>query len=127
MSLPHPEELYHHPEEAIQAEGSVSLGPVRTQIAAFFKAFADPTRVGIIEALLETELCVDDLARLLGLTQSAVSHQLRVLRNLRVVKWRREGKEVFYSLHDAHPKDAFLPGRMHIKHNEEEQLLNQKG
>ena len=66
------------------------------QVAEIFKALADPTRVRILHALLHAELCVGDLAAVLGMTESAVSHQLRLLRGLRVVRARREGKLVFY-------------------------------
>jgi ArsR family transcriptional regulator len=71
-------------------------------LAETFSALSDPTRVRIITALTEQELCVFDLARLLGLTGSAVSHQLRLLRGQRLVKYRKEGKIAYYSLDDDH-------------------------
>jgi DNA-binding transcriptional ArsR family regulator len=71
-------------------------------LAETFSALSDPTRVRIITALAEQELCVFDLARLLGLTGSAVSHQLRLLRGQRLVKYRKEGKVAYYSLDDDH-------------------------
>ncbi|NJD62949.1 MAG: winged helix-turn-helix transcriptional regulator [Deltaproteobacteria bacterium] len=71
-------------------------------LAETFSALSDPTRVRIITALTEQELCVFDLARLLGLTGSAVSHQLRLLRGQRLVKYRKEGKVAYYSLDDDH-------------------------
>ena len=71
-------------------------------LAETFSALSDPTRVRIIAALTEQELCVFDLARLLGLTGSAVSHQLRLLRGQRLVKYRKEGKIAYYSLDDDH-------------------------
>jgi len=70
--------------------------------AEFFKAMADPTRVKIIWALDQTEMCVCDLAEMLGMTMSAISHQLATLRRAKLVRNRREGKEVFYSLADDH-------------------------
>ena len=70
-----------------------------------FKVLSDPTRIKILLALSRTELCVCDLAALLGATNSAVSHQLRLLRNLRLVKYRREGKMAYYSLSDQHIED----------------------
>ena len=71
-------------------------------LAEFFKVFGDSTRIRILYALRETELCVCDIANLLGLTQTAVSHQLRVLKTSKLVKARRNGKTVFYSLDDDH-------------------------
>ena len=71
-------------------------------LAELFKIFGDSTRVKILYALLESELCVCDIAKLMEVTQSAVSHQLRVLKNSKLVKFRREGKTVYYSLADDH-------------------------
>ena len=86
------------------------------QLADWFKAFSDPTRVKIISALLKRELCVHDLTVLLEMGQSAVSHQLRYLRNLRIVKRRKVGKTVFYSLDDAHIEQIFLQTLQHTNH-----------
>jgi DNA-binding transcriptional ArsR family regulator len=86
------------------------------QLAAVFKAMGDPTRVRIIQALLAEELCVCDLADVLGMTQSAVSHQLRVLRHLHIVRNRRDGKEVFYSLDDEHVVGLLNQAYEHVKH-----------
>ncbi|MBN2832106.1 MAG: helix-turn-helix transcriptional regulator [Campylobacterales bacterium] len=83
-------------------------------LAELFKVFGDTTRVKIISALFEAELCVCDIAALLGMTQSAISHQLRVLRQARLVKHRKEGKVVFYSLDDDHIKTIFNQGLEHI-------------
>ena len=83
-------------------------------LAELFKVFGDTTRVKIISALFEAELCVCDIAELLCMTQSAISHQLRVLRQARLVKYRKEGKVVFYSLDDEHIKDIFNQGLAHI-------------
>ena len=71
-------------------------------VAELFKVFGDSTRTRIISALFSAELCVCDIARLLNMTTSAVSHQLRILRNSKLVKYRRDGKELFYSLSDDH-------------------------
>lgn len=81
-----------------------------------FKALGDPTRVRIIYALLQKELCVHDLTVVLDMAQSAISHQLRVLRNLRIVKRRKVGKTVFYSLDDSHIEQIFTQTIHHIKH-----------
>lgn len=86
------------------------------QLADWFKAFSDPTRVKLIDALLQKELCVHDLTVLLGMGQSAISHQLRYLRNMRIVKRRKVGKTVFYSLDDAHIEQIFVQTLEHTKH-----------
>ena len=83
-------------------------------LAELFKVFADSTRIKILYALFEAELCVCDIAQLLGLTQSAVSHQLRVLKAGRLVKPRKEGKTVFYSLADDHVRTLIAQGMDHI-------------
>ena len=83
-------------------------------LAELFKVFGDSTRIKILYALFEAELCVCDIAQLLGLTQSAVSHQLRVLKASRLVKPRREGKTVFYSLDDDHVRKVIAQGMEHI-------------
>ncbi|MDR6721289.1 metalloregulator ArsR/SmtB family transcription factor [Paenibacillus sp. 2003] len=88
-----------------------------SEMADWFKAFSDPTRLRIIDALLQKELCVHDLTVLLDMGQSAISHQLRSLRNMRIVKRRKEGKTVYYSLDDAHIEQIFLQTLQHIKHS----------
>ena len=83
-------------------------------LAELFKMFADSTRVKILYALFESELCVCDIAKVLNLTQSAVSHQLRILKGGKLVKYRREGKTVFYSLADDHVRSIINQGMDHI-------------
>lgn len=83
-------------------------------LAEFFKVFGDSTRIKIICALFESEMCVCDLAALLGVSQSAISHQLRTLKSARLVRYRREGKVVYYSLDDDHIKHIFDEGLSHI-------------
>lgn len=85
------------------------------RIAETFKVLGDPTRTKIIFALSQEELCVCDIANLLGATKSAVSHQLRILRNMRLVKYRKEGKMVFYSLDDEHIKNLFNECLRHVE------------
>ncbi len=85
-------------------------------VADFFKIFGDSTRIQLLELLLECELCVGDIAEKLNMTQSAVSHQLRVLRQNDLVKYRKEGKTVFYSLDDEHIKTVLEAGMQHIIH-----------
>lgn len=83
-------------------------------LAEFFKVFGDSTRIRIICALFKSEMCVCDLSTLLGVSQSAVSHQLRTLKNARLVRYRRDGKVVYYSLDDEHIKTIFDEGLNHI-------------
>lgn len=83
-------------------------------LAELFKVFGDSTRIKILYALFEAELCVCDIAQLLGLTQSAVSHQLRILKTSRLVKPRKEGKTVFYALSDDHVRKIIAQGMEHI-------------
>ena len=84
-------------------------------LAELFKIFGDSTRVKILYALLEAELCVCDIADLLGLTQSAISHQLRVLRSSKLVKFRRDGKTLYYSLADEHVCRIISQGMEHVE------------
>ena len=90
-------------------------------LAESFKALADPTRLRILSNLIRRELCVCDLAEILGMTQSAVSHQLRTLRMMRIVKNRREGNTVYYTCDDAHIAGLLQMGIDHIRHIEESQ------
>jgi ArsR family transcriptional regulator len=83
-------------------------------LAEFFKVFGDFTRLRIINLLEDSELCVNDIAEKLRMNQSAISHQLRMLKQNRLVKQRREGKTVFYSLDDRHVVDIFRQGIEHI-------------
>lgn len=86
-------------------------------LAMFFKVFGDPTRIKIMYALYLSEMCVCDIATSLELSQSAVSHQLRTLKDTRLVKFRREGKVVYYSLDDEHVIKVLEQGISHITHN----------
>lgn len=84
-------------------------------LAEFFKVFADSTRMKMIYALMENELCVCDLANIVNTTQSAISHQLKILRQSKLVKFRKEGKVVYYSLNDEHISQIVKKGREHIE------------
>ena len=84
-------------------------------LAELFKVFGDSTRIRILFVLFEAEVCVCDLAEILHMTQSAVSHQLRILKQNKLVKSRREGKSVFYSLADGHVRAIIDQGREHIE------------
>lgn len=83
-------------------------------LSELFKTFGDSTRIRILYALFESEMCVCDLAQLLNLTQSAISHQLRSLKQAKLVKNRRDGKTVFYSLSDAHVRTIIDQGIEHV-------------
>lgn len=84
-------------------------------LAELFKVFADSTRIRILYVLFESEMCVCDIAQILNMTQSAISHQLRVLKQNRLVKYRREGKMVLYSLADDHVRTIVNQGLEHIE------------
>ena len=84
-------------------------------LAELFKVFGDSTRIRILFVLFEAEVCVCDLAQALGMTQSAISHQLRILKQNKLVKNRREGKSIFYSLADEHVRTIIEMGREHIE------------
>ena len=84
-------------------------------LAELFKVFGDSTRIRILFVLFEAEVCVCDLAEALGMTQSAISHQLRILKQNKLVKNRREGKSIFYSLADEHVRTIIAQGCEHIE------------
>ncbi|MGN0994104.1 MAG: ArsR/SmtB family transcription factor [Butyricicoccus sp.] len=88
---------------------------VTQDAAEFFKAFSDKTRLRILAALAIGELCVCDIAELLGMTQSAISHQLRFLKELRLVSNRKEGKTVYYTLNDDHIGTILAQGLTHVQ------------
>lgn len=87
------------------------------RLAEIFKTLGDPTRIKILYVLSLTEMCVCDIADVLDMTQSAISHQLRVLRTMKLVKFRKEGKSAIYSLDDDHILQLFNQGMEHIKHS----------
>ncbi len=87
------------------------------QLAELFRALSDPSRVRIIAALLRGETNVSSLAEIVGISESAVSHQMRTLRQMRIVRARKQGREVYYSLDDAHVTDLFQRGLDHVKHD----------
>lgn len=103
-----------HSEAVDRVRGQLPPDEQLYDLAELFKIFGDSTRVKILYALLEAELCVCDIAKLMEVTQSAVSHQLRVLKNSKLVKFRREGKTVYYSLADDHVIHILAQGMEHI-------------
>jgi ArsR family transcriptional regulator, lead/cadmium/zinc/bismuth-responsive transcriptional repressor len=106
--------LLIHEDEVHRAEAGLIAAEHAYRLAETFAALSDPTRVRLISALLPGELCVCDLSAVLGMSQSAVSHQLRTLRTLRLVRARKEGRIVYYTLDDEHIRDLFQRGLDHI-------------
>ncbi|MGI5893125.1 MAG: ArsR/SmtB family transcription factor [Candidatus Merdivicinus sp.] len=108
------EELHHHEAAVQEAELQMPDDEMLLEASDFFKAFSDSSRLKIIAALVSRELCVCDLCEIVGQSQSAVSHQLRVLRGARIVKFRRDGKQVFYSIDDSHIAEIILTTIRHL-------------
>ena len=106
--------LFVHQDTVDQVLGGMPGDETLYDLAELVKVFGDSTRIKILYALFEAELCVCDISKLLGLTQSAVSHQLRVLKGSRLVKFRKEGKTVFYSLADDHVRKIIAQGMEHF-------------
>ena len=113
--IPFCEEETVHLDTVEYVRGKLPPDEVLYDLAELFKMFGDSTRVKILYALLEAELCVCDIAKLLDVTQSAVSHQLRVLKSGKLVKCRREGKTMFYSLADDHVVRIISQGMEHVE------------
>lgn len=103
-----------HQDVAAQVQSILPEEDVMLRLADLFKVFGDGTRIRILYVLFSAELCVGDLAKLLGMTQSAVSHQLRILKQARLIKSRRDGKIIFYSLADDHVRTLLRQGTEHI-------------
>ncbi len=103
-----------HNEHVAQTKKLMLSDEILFDIADFYKALADSTRIKIINALDKNELCVCDISALLNMTKSAVSHQLQNLKEMRLVKCRRQGKEALYSLADEHVKQVFEISTEHV-------------
>lgn len=103
-----------HDEIVQKVKGGMPAEETIKALADFYKVFGDATRARILCVLLQAEVCVCDLAELLEMTQSAISHQLRVLKQMKLVKNRREGKTVYYSLADGHIQTIISQGMEHI-------------
>lgn len=119
LRVPEPEEacavLHLDPGKVAELRRAL-IGIASVQaLAETFKVLGDTTRVRILDALARSELCVCDIARLLGLSESAVSHQLRVLRGMRLVRPRRDGRMIFYTLDDQHIVRLFDQGLEHVE------------
>lgn len=107
--------LHVHDEVVADVKSQLPDEDALYDLADFFKVFADSTRIKMLYVLLMHEMCVCDLANTLGVSQSAVSHQLRTLKQMDLVRSRREGKTVFYSLADDHIKSILSQGLEHIE------------
>ena len=112
--IPCCEENLIHQDTVEQVRALLPADETLYDLAELFKIFGDSTRVKILYALLEAELCVCDIAKLMDVSQSAVSHQLRVLKGSKLVKFRREGKTLYYSLADEHVFRILSQGMEHI-------------
>ena len=105
----------NHPHDVVErVRHSMPDEDTLYDLTELFRIFGDSTRIRILYVLFEAEMCVCDIAELLGMTQSAISHQLRALKNVRLVRARREGKTVFYSLADTHVRTIIDQGLEHI-------------
>jgi DNA-binding transcriptional ArsR family regulator len=109
-------DVFHiDPARVAHLRGALIAEPAVQALAETFRVLGDPTRVRLLDALSHGELCVCDLATLLGLSESATSHQLRLLRTLRLVRPRRAGRMVFYALDDRHIESLFTQGLRHVE------------
>jgi DNA-binding transcriptional ArsR family regulator len=104
------------PERVAAARAQMLPDHQIESLSSIFQCVGHPTRIRILQALFSQELCVCDLAQVLGISVSAVSHQLRTLRSMRVVKFRRDGKMAYYSIDDEHVRSLFALGLEHIRH-----------
>ena len=109
------EHAHASPEELALQRQALIPAQLASTLAETFRALGDPTRVRILDALSRAELCVCDLAALVGLSESATSHQLRLLRSLRLVRTRRSGRLIFYALDDEHITRLFAQGLEHVE------------
>ena len=106
--------MHVHEDIVAQVNDKMPDEEILYDLAELFKIFGDSTRIKILYVLFESEMCVCDIAQLLGMTQSAISHQLRALKQSKLVKYRREGKTVFYSLADGHVRAILDQGMEHV-------------
>lgn len=114
-SAPECEFTHVHKEFAEEIKKNMPDEDALCGLAELYRVFGDSTRIKILYALAESEMCVCDISRVIGMTVSAVSHQLRVLKQARLVKYRRDGKTVFYSLDDDHVRSIIAQGLEHIE------------
>lgn len=107
--------LCTHEESVKRVNDNMPDEEVLLDLADLFKIFGDTTRIKILCVLLEVEMCVFDIAKILSMSQSAISHQLRILKQSKLIKGRRDGKVIYYSLADEHVKDIISKGLEHIE------------
>lgn len=112
--VPHCDYMHAHPETIEQIAAAMPDEDTLIDLSELFKVFGDSTRIKILTALSGGELCVCDISRVVGMTVSAVSHQLKILKTAKLVGFRREGKTVFYSLADRHVMTILKQGLEHI-------------
>lgn len=113
-TLPSCEYMHAHNELVENVKNNMPSETILYDLAEVYRVFGDSTRIKILYCLFEAEMCVCDIAQLLGMTISAISHQLRVLKQAKLVKFRKEGKTVFYSLSDDHVRTIIGMGIEHI-------------
>lgn len=107
--------IHIHEDTVRKVQEAMPEEEILYDLAEFYKIFADSTRIRILYVLLQAEMCVCDIGKILGVSQSAVSHQLRQLKQMKLVKYRREGKTIFYSLSDSHIESIISQGLEHIR------------
>ncbi|MCX8059390.1 MAG: metalloregulator ArsR/SmtB family transcription factor [Spirochaetes bacterium] len=108
-----------HNDLVSKAKKNMPNDQLISEISEFFKVFSDPTRLKIVNTLFYSEMCVCDIASVLGMNISAISHQLRLLKQANLVKYRKDGKVVYYSLKDNHVKQIYKQGFLHITEKKE--------
>lgn len=111
---PHCAEHHEHREKVEQVREKMLLDDEINKLAQLYKVFGDTTRIKILCALFESEMCVCDIAEIVGISVSAVSHQLRILKQSELVRFRRDGKTIYYSLADDHVRTIIEQGTEHI-------------
>jgi ArsR family transcriptional regulator, lead/cadmium/zinc/bismuth-responsive transcriptional repressor len=107
--------VIYTPAPTARTKGAILTNDDARTIARFFQALADPTRVRMLKALSEGEWCVSDLTEALGMDQPAVSHQLKYLREMNLVRWKKHGRHVYYKLGDSHLRDILLSSIAHLE------------
>ena len=113
-NVPHCAEHHEHREKVEQVREKMLLEDEINKLAQLYKVFGDTTRIKILCALFESEMCVCDIAEIVGISVSAVSHQLRILKQSELVRFRRDGKTIYYSLADDHVRTIIGQGTEHI-------------
>jgi len=114
-AVPKCEFMHAHDDLVAKVREAMPQEELLYDLAELYKVFGDSTRIRILYVLFESEMCVCDIAQLLNMSMSAISHQLRVLKQSRLVKFRREGKTVFYSLADDHVRSILNQGMEHVE------------